>query len=59
MILNKRPAFIDLQGVHGWLAPETVGKGEITAAANVWSYGITLWEMFTYGKKYYQQTYTL
>ena len=40
-----------------WMSPECVAYGHFTSESDVWSYGITLWEIFTYGKQpYYGHT---
>lgn len=36
-----------------WYAPECVNYGKFTHATDVWSYGVTLWEMFSYGEQPY------
>ncbi|CAG2220521.1 SHARK [Mytilus edulis] len=36
-----------------WYAPECVNYGKFTHATDVWSYGVTLWEMFSYGDQPY------
>ena len=33
-----------------WLSPEAITKKEFTTAGDVWSYGVTLWELFMYGE---------
>lgn len=33
-----------------WCAPEAINFLRFTSASDVWAYGVTLWEMFTYGK---------
>lgn len=33
-----------------WTAPEAVEKGKFSSMSDVWSFGIVLWELFTYGK---------
>lgn len=30
-------------------APECINYLKFTSASDVWAYGVTLWEMFTYG----------
>ena len=34
-----------------WCAPETLHAVELTSSSDVWSYGVTLWEMFSYGQQ--------
>ncbi|CEF59677.1 Activated CDC42 kinase 1 [Strongyloides ratti] len=33
-----------------WCAPECINFLKFTSASDVWSYGVTVWEMFSYGK---------
>lgn len=34
-------------------APESIEHLKFTSKSDVWSYGITLWEMFSYGEQPY------
>ncbi|XP_051153972.1 tyrosine-protein kinase Shark [Leptopilina boulardi] len=36
-----------------WYSPESYNFGNFTHASDVWSYGVTLWEMFSYGEQPY------
>ena len=36
-----------------WYAPESIEHLKFTSKSDVWSYGITLWEMFSYGDQPY------
>jgi serine/threonine protein kinase len=32
-----------------WMSPEAIAKKHFTQASDVWSYGIMVWEIFSYG----------
>nr|XP_042702843.1 non-receptor tyrosine-protein kinase TNK1 [Chrysemys picta bellii] len=35
----------------GWCAPESLRSGVFSHASDVWMFGVTLWEMFSYGEE--------
>ncbi|XP_065905218.1 muscle, skeletal receptor tyrosine-protein kinase-like isoform X2 [Dysidea avara] len=50
----------DYYRVHGhavlpirWMAPESIMYGKFTMATDVWSFGVVMWEVFTYGQQPY------
>ena len=36
-----------------WMAPEAIVYGKFTMATDVWSFGVVVWEVFTYGQQPY------
>lgn len=40
-----------------WMSPESVMYGKFTLESDIWSYGVVLWEIYSYGKQpYYGHT---
>lgn len=40
-----------------WMSPESVIYGRFTLESDIWSYGVVLWEIYSYGKQpYYGHT---
>lgn len=36
-----------------WTAPEAIAYRKFTSASDVWSYGIVMWEVMSYGERPY------
>lgn len=36
-----------------WMAPESIVFGRFTLESDIWSYGVVLWEIYSYGKQPY------
>ena len=36
---------------YRWLALESIRFGKFTTKSDVWSFGVMMWEVFTYGQK--------
>lgn len=37
-----------------WTAPEAIAFRKFTSASDVWSYGVVMWEIISYGKMPYE-----
>lgn len=38
-----------------WLAPETIRHNRFSVYSDIWSYGVLLWEIFTFGARPYER----
>lgn len=40
-----------------WMSPESICVGKFTLESDIWSYGVLLWEVYTFGlQPYYGRT---
>lgn len=39
-----------------WLAIECIKSRTFTSASDVWAFGVTVWELLTFGERPYAQT---
>ena len=56
MTFSKQCFFYFFQGGKipvRWTAPEAIQYKKFTTASDVWSYGILLWEIMSYGERPY------
>uniref|UniRef100_A0A6B2LCI3 Protein kinase domain-containing protein n=1 Tax=Arcella intermedia TaxID=1963864 RepID=A0A6B2LCI3_9EUKA len=49
---ERRNRAMSLVGTPHWTAPEVLNREEYNEKADVWSFGIIVWEMVTYSKPY-------
>ena len=47
--ISSFPGISAFSGISAWCAPECINFLKFTSASDVWAYGVTLWEMFSYG----------
>ncbi|CAD5115475.1 DgyrCDS4445 [Dimorphilus gyrociliatus] len=47
--ISKEDTDVSLRLPIGWQAPECLRSMKFTSASDVWAFGVTLWEMFSYG----------
>eukprot|EP00095_Tigriopus_kingsejongensis_P008187 maker-scaffold405_size181423-snap-gene-0.42 protein:Tk08187 transcript:maker-scaffold405_size181423-snap-gene-0.42-mRNA-1 annotation:"unnamed protein product" len=55
--LKHRQRSANLRQTHlpeRWMAPEAIVQFAVTHECDVWSYGVVLWEIFSYGEKPYK-----
>ncbi len=51
MLVNLQNKKRHLLNILNRYAPECVNFGTFSHASDVWSYGVLLWEMYTYGEQ--------
>ncbi|XP_028913379.1 ephrin type-B receptor 6 isoform X1 [Ornithorhynchus anatinus] len=50
---SSSPAPRDGRPSPRWAAPEVVSHGKFTSASDVWSFGVIMWEVMSYGERPY------
>ena len=57
LVVQQEKDFVDDSGGRmplKWLAIECIQEGRYSHKSDVWSFGVTIWELLTYGKKPFQ-----